>query len=138
MVYGCKVTSRVEISNPFKEPKYVEGVTVPKTSVKYLQKIIDLCRENDTELLLINIPVLGKNKFFDQSGFNQRWTAAQEIGKIAEENNVPYLEYFAGWKELGFDLDRDAMDGEHLNRWGAARFTNFLGSYMKEPAAPIK
>ena len=72
MVYGCKVTSRVEISNPFKEPKYVEGVTVPKTSVKYLQKIIDLCRENDTELLLINIPVLGKNKFFDQSGFNQR------------------------------------------------------------------
>ena len=132
MVYGCKVTSRVEISNPFKEPKYVEGVTVPETSVKYLQKIIDLCRENDTELLLINIPVLGKNKFFDQSGFNQRWTAAQLIGKIAEENKVPYLEYFAGWKELGFDLDRDAMDGEHLNRWGAARFTSFLGNYMKE------
>lgn len=132
MVYGCKVTSRVEIADPYDAPELVEGVTLPETSVNYLQKTIDLCKENDTELLLINIPPLGKNKFFDQSGYNMRWTASQEVEKLAGQNDVPYLDYFAEWDQLGFDLEREAMDGEHLNRWGAARFTSILGNYMKE------
>lgn len=132
MVYGCKVTSRTEPANPFSDPGKVEGVTLPETSVKYLQKTIDLCKENDTDLLFVSIPSLGKNKFFDQSGYNVRWTASQEVAKLAAQNDIPYLDYFAAWKELGFDLDREAMDGEHLNRWGAARFTGIIGKYMKE------
>lgn len=132
LVYGCKVTSRVETAKPFKDPEKVEGIILPETSVSYLQKTIDLCRETGTELLLVSIPPLGRNKFFSQNGYNQRWTAAQEVGKLAAQNNIPYLDYFAAWDELGFDIEKDAMDGEHLNRWGASRFTSILGKYMKE------
>lgn len=132
LVYGCKVTSRVESLIPFEDPQKVEGAVLPESSVNYLQKTIDLCRENNTELLLINIPALGQNKFFSQTGYNHRWTASRELGIFAAKNNIPYLDYFAEWKKLGFDLQTDAMDGEHLNRWGAARFTSLLGKYMKE------
>ena len=132
MVYGCKVTSRVEAAKAFKEPEAVEEVVLPESSVNYLQKTIDLCKETGTELLLLYIPPLGKNKFFDQSGYNYRWTASLETEKIAKQNKVPFLNYFAAWDDLGFDLEREAMDGEHFNRWGAARFTGILGNYLKE------
>jgi hypothetical protein len=132
MIYGCKVNSRIEEAVPFDAPEEVEGVRLPESSVNYLQKIIDLCNENGTQLLLMHIPALGKNKFFGQSGFNYRWTAAQEVKKLAEKNNVPYLDYFAKCQEMGFDLKREASDGEHLNRWGATRFTGILGDYIKE------
>ena len=132
LVYGCKVQGRVEVAKPFKEPKKVEGLTLPDVSLNYLNKIVELCKENDTELLLMNIPVLGKNKFFDQAGYNTRWTAAQEVKKFAEQNDVPYLDYFGKWEEMGFRIENEAMDGEHFNRWGAGRFTKILGNYMKE------
>ena len=131
MVYGCKVTSRTEAADPFKDPEKVE-ITLPDTSVKYLQKLIDLCKESDTQLLFISVPVLGRNKFFSQSGFNTRWSAAGEVGKLAAANDVPCLNYFAEWKKLGFDLEKEAMDGEHINRWGAIRFTNIIGEYLQE------
>lgn len=132
MVYGCKVTSRVQAAVPFSDPEKEEGVLLPGTSAEYLQKTIDLCKENDTKLLLINIPPLGKNMFFGQSGFNTRWTVSQEVGKLAAQNDIPYLDFFSARDELGFDLEKESMDGEHLNRWGAARFTAIIGSYIKE------
>ena len=62
MEYGSKVTGRVDAAAPFDEPEAVD-MELPEISRKYIEKTIDLCRENNTELLLISVPVIGKNKF---------------------------------------------------------------------------
>ncbi|MDO5131492.1 MAG: hypothetical protein Q4D81_00740 [Eubacteriales bacterium] len=131
MVYGAKVISRITGTTPFDEPKITEHA-MSETSRKYLQKTIDLCRENDTGLLLLAMPVPGKNKFIDQHGYNLRCSAVLEVEQLAKENGVRFVNYLAMTQELGFDLEKDSSDGEHLNRWGAAKFTKILGSYIKE------
>ena len=131
MVYGAKVTSRLEPAAGFDEPEITEHV-MTDTSRKYIEKTIDLCRETGTELLLFTMPVPGKNKFFDQHGYNLRASAALEVEQLAREHGVGFVNYFARTQELGFDMEHDVMDGEHLNRWGAEKFTKILGQYITE------
>ena len=131
MVYGAKVTGRVEISEPFREAKITPGA-LTDTSRAYIEKTIELCRDNDTQLLLLTMPVIGKNKFFDQHGFNLRASAAEEVAQIAEENGLLHLNCLGQVEELGLDLQTDAYDGEHLNRWGASKFTAFVGQFIKD------
>lgn len=131
LTYGAKITGRVEKSTPF-EKSSDSHYLLPDTSRTYIQKTIDLCREKNTELLLFTMPVIGKNKFFSQSGFNIRSGAAREVEKLAKENGIHYVNYLDQWDKLGFDIEKDAYDGEHLNRWGAEKFSDTLGKYIKE------
>ena len=129
MEYGCKVTGRVDAAEPFDDPENME-MGLPEISKKYIEKTIELCRANDTQLLMISVPVIGKNKFFGQGGYNLRWTAANEVEKLAKENGVPCVNYFNEGKTLGLDVKTDTYDGEHFNRWGAAKLTAALGEYI--------
>ena len=131
LVYGAKITGRVEESVSYDDPEYGEYL-FPDSSRQYIEKIIDLCRDSDTEILLFTMPVIGRNKFFGQSGFNLRAGAAEEVAGIAREKGVNYINYLTNWKDIGFDLKKDAYDGEHLNRWGASKFTEAVGKYIKD------
>lgn len=131
MEYGSKVTGRREAVKPFSEPEST-GAQLPDISRKYIEKTIDLCRETGTQILLLSVPVIGQNKFFDQDGFNQRWSSAKAVEELAREKGVPCLNYFSKVASLGLDLQTDTYDGEHLNRWGAAKLTSSIGSYLKE------
>ena len=133
MVYGCKVTSRVEISNPFKEPKYVEGVTVPKTSVKYLQKIHDLCRENDTELLLINIPVLwARTSFLTSPVLTSAGLRRRRSARLRKRTMSPIWSILPDGRNWDLTLTGTPWTESTSTAGIAVRFTSFLGNYMKE------
>ena len=128
---GAKVTSRLDAAVPFEKAEITPGA-MTETSRKFIEKTIDLCRENDTELLLITMPVPGENKFFSQKGFNLRASAVEEVGQLAEQKGVAFVNYLEQSGQLGLDLEQDVMDGEHVNRWGAEKFTRILGAYLKE------
>ncbi len=130
MVYGAKVTARVEKSVPYDAPEIRKDL-MPDSSRKYIEEIIDLCQERDTDIFLFTMPIIGKNKFFGQSGFDMRASAAEEVAGIAREKGVKYVNYLTDWEDIGFDLKKDAYDGEHLNRWGAEKFTEAIGQYIK-------
>ena len=52
----------------------------------------------------------------------------------AQELGVPYLD--GNMLELGIDWDRDSYDGgDHLNYYGAAKVTGWLGTYLQENAS---
>lgn len=131
MVYGAKVTSRIEPGGPFDAPAATDHA-MTETSRKYIQKTIDLCRETGTELLMITMPVLAKNRYFGQKGYNLRVGAAREAAQLAGENGILFADFFRDREEFGFDLSMDLSDGEHFNRWGAAKFTRGLGKYIRE------
>lgn len=131
MEYGSKVTGRVDAAAPFDEPEEVE-MELPEISRKYIEKTIELCRDNNTDLLMISVPVIGKNKFFGQSGYNLRWSSAKEVEKLAREKGIPCVNYFSEGESLGLDTQTDTYDGEHFNRWGAAKLTSAIGKYIRE------
>ena len=131
-LYGAKVTSRTRTAVPFEKAEITPGA-MTETSRTYIEKTIDLCRENDTEILLMIMPVPGENQFYKQSGFNLRASAAEEVGQLAKEKGVAFVNYLEQSEQLGLDLEQDVMDGEHVNRWGAEKITKILGAYLKEP-----
>ena len=91
---------------------------------KYLQKIADLCREQNAQLILFSVP----------SPTN--WTVRRHntVGDTAQELGVPYLD--GNLVDLGIDWDTDSYDGgDHLNYYGAAKVTGWLGTYLGENAS---
>lgn len=108
----------------------VEPREVP---VKYLQKIVDLCKETDTELLLVTLPYFISSQYEgathnmanDQAYFN--WAE-----DFAKKNDVPYINYFHLVDDIGFDWFKCLYNYSHMNYWGGQIITEHLGKYLNE------
>ena len=130
-LYGSRITGYRKVSKAFKDPEYIKDTLNP-SSMEALDRLIALCRETGTGLLLLSMPVPAENVWFDQTGYDKRWSAAQDISVLAEKEGLLHLCYLGREKELGIDVERDVCDGEHLNRWGAEKLTSDLGAYLQE------
>ena len=88
---------------------------------EYLLKIIELCREEGIELLLVKTPRAG-------------WNAAKHnlAAQVAEEWDVPFLDFndVDIMEAMEFDYPLDARDGSHLNIYGAEKVGAYLGDYL--------
>lgn len=110
----------LDISN--EEPKHKSKIKhkeeiineMPENSQKYFDKILELCKQNNTEVLMIYIPTIGSwNK--ERSAF---------LTQYAQEKGIPYIDY--NLKE-NFDWKKNTSDkGWHLNIYGAEIITGEL------------
>lgn len=99
----------------------ISGVTdtcklLPKNE-EYLKKIIDLCKEKNTRLLLVKTPsnaTAEAKKYYNV------------VEKIAVENGVEFVDYNLQYDEIGIDLATDFYDSSHLNAWGAEKFSAYF------------
>lgn len=89
----------------------------------YLRKIIEYCKVNDRELLLLKTP--DGNRPLDQPFYNT-------VSLIAEEYGVPYLDMNQYDEEIGLTNADFWTDNWHLNVEGARKCTAFLGDYLME------
>ena len=88
----------------------------------YLEKIYELCQENDTRLILTRTPfpcydtVIGKtNTVYD-------W---------AMEHNVEFINFMQITGDIGLDFGTDSLDGGvHLNESGAEKVSRYLADYI--------
>lgn len=91
---------------------------------EYLMKIIELCKEYNTPLLLISSPFLISEN--EQERFNT-------VADIAAQNGVAYLNYNEGaYRDAGISTQEDFRDEGHLNMVGIAKYTKHLGGFIKE------
>lgn len=98
--------------------------TLPETSMDYLARIAELCRENDIELVLIKAPTLYPHWY-------EQWD--EQVREFARENNVPYINYIYLRDNMGLDMSVDTYDaGLHLNITGAEKFADYLGRYLTD------
>ena len=85
----------------------------------YMNKIQELCKQNDIQLFIIKIPT---SKLW---GIPQN----QAIEQYAKEIQVPYIDLNA---EVTMNWDEDTYDnGVHLNVYGAEKVSKYLGNYLK-------
>lgn len=88
--------------------------------VEYLEKIIQLCKEKNIEVLIINMPYTGNN---------QRCTNYAQV--LADKYDVNFCNMMQ--QEGIINYSTDLCDGNfHLNPSGARKVTKYLGQYIKE------
>ena len=95
---------------------------VYEENMRYLEKIYELCLDNDAELILVKAPfpcyevIIGEvNTVFD-------W---------AEEKGIPYLNLMQFTNEIGINYYSDTCDGiAHMNYLGATKVSRYLAEYI--------
>ena len=98
------------------------GQTMPieDNLMKYLDRIIDLCRENGVELIFYRAPYLSTENELKKANF---------LAEYLAEQGIPFYDLEA---ELDFDPMTDFFDEHHLAVPGMAKATDFLGARIQE------
>ncbi len=95
-----------------------------ENAYRYLDKMTELCRENDVELVLIKAPSLYPY-WYDE------WN--QQMVDYAEEHGLKYYNFLEVTDEIGLDFSQDTYDsGLHLNLSGAEKLSKYFGRILAE------
>lgn len=113
---GNTPIKRVDLSN------YKERKNLSKKNSLYLNKIIDLTRDNNIKLILVKSPT--ENSEQKQAYYN-------EVKKIALEKNIDFLDYNMIYNEVGIDFNEDFFDTGHLDTSGAKKVSKHFSNYLK-------
>ncbi len=95
--------------------------TLPSRNRSYFKKIKDYCEEHGARLVLFSCPN------------TKHWNNARhkEIAKLADEYGLDFIDLNTLTKDVSIDWSRDTRDGgDHLNYYGAAKATAYLGKYL--------
>ncbi len=107
--------------NKWKDYRSFDQHQLPDASRQILDSIMDMCREKNVEVIFYTTPYGG--------GEYQYYEAME---KYAKENGCTYLNGFALADEIGIDPKTDFQDMDHLNKSGAGKMADYLGSYIME------
>lgn len=90
----------------------------------YLDKMVALCKEKGTQLVLIKAPALSP-VWWDQ------WDA--QIEAYAQKNDLLYINMLDYQQEIGIDWSKDTYDtGLHLNVYGAEKAADWFGNVLRQ------
>ncbi|MBQ7775927.1 MAG: SGNH/GDSL hydrolase family protein [Lachnospiraceae bacterium] len=92
----------------------------------YLDKMTQLCKENDIQLILIKAPSLYPY-WYDE------WEVQME--EYAAANDLMYINFLELIEETGLDFTTDTYDaGLHMNLSGAEKLSHYFGRILAEEA----
>lgn len=90
----------------------------------YLDKMTQLCKENDIELILVKAPSLYPYWY-------EQWET--QIEEYALKHELLYINFLELTEEIGIDFATDTYDaGLHMNLSGAEKCSRYLGRVLTE------
>ena len=120
---GFKKNPSKAIEDYPEKQKYIqdgEFKEIESDIVKYIQKIIDLCKKNNVELIFYRSPYTSKVNELKK---------INHMRQICDENGVVFIDTEA---ELQFSYLTDFLDYEHLSEVGANKATELMIPYILE------
>ena len=100
-----------------------EQYEFPEETKKYMDKIVETCKENGIKLILVEIP----------SADSWSYAKSQAITEYANNNGLIFIDCNMHLDEMNFDWMHDTPDGgDHLNVFGAEKVSKYLGKYLKD------
>ncbi len=97
---------------------------------EYLDKITNLCKENNIELILAKMPASYPYWYEEYE---------KQITDYAQKNNLKYINLIDKTEEIGIDYKHDTYDaGLHLNLTGATKLSKYLAQVLKDESERIK
>lgn len=106
-----------------------KAIELSEHAALYLEKIIELCEEQNIELILYTAPYGYKNKEEEHFDRKQRFNLTMKT--YCEEKEIPYFD-FQRITDSGIDFAEDFRDYSHMNTYGATKITQYLGAYLTE------
>ena len=95
-----------------------------ENSYKYLDMMVELCKENDIQLVLMKAPSIYPY-WYDE------WDEA--MTEYAKENDLLYVNFLDHIEDIGIDFEKDTYDGGlHLNVYGAEKLADYFGNILVE------
>lgn len=94
--------------------------SLSEKAIAELDEIVDLCRENDIEIIFYTVPYQGQYNYSDA------------MEEYAKKNGYVYFDLFKYADEVGIDGKTDFQDTDHLNSSGAVKVADYLGQYIVE------
>jgi len=112
---------------PYETP-YVErplvDYTLGENSWYWLNKMVELCREHGTQLVLIKAPSMSPVWW-------EQWD--QQVEDYAAQQGLLYINMLDHIEDIGIDWSTDTYDaGLHLNVYGAEKAARWFGKILSE------
>ncbi len=108
------------ISKDEKEP-------MPEEMLKYLDMLVELCKENKVELIMYVAPF---NSLYDEENTREDLFRRQRIFNwledYTEEKGIRYYNLFYEILEMNLDGMTDYKDSQHFNCYGQAKVTRYM------------
>ena len=93
-------------------------------NMKWLDKILELCKKNNIKLILIKAPSVYPYWYSEYE---------EQIINYASKNDILYVNLLSRAEEIGIDYNQDTYDGGlHLNLNGAIKNSKYFGKILKE------
>lgn len=97
---------------------------IPEKIRIYLDKIVDLCSENDIDLIFVKIPATN-------------WSSAKHnaVQEYVNQNNIEFYDFNIEelYEEMGYNFGEDSRDNNgHPNIWGAAKISEAVGKILQQ------
>ena len=118
----------ITISKPYTKdytdaPLTDEATPLDSKVLKYLEKFVKTCKDNDIELVFFYIP--------SPDSWNIK--NSNSIKNYAKEHDIEYLDLNLIYKDIGIDFTKDTCDaGDHLNVYGAEKVSSYIGDYINK------
>ena len=100
-----------------------ERIVLSSMGNEYLQRIIDLCKQEKIGLVLFCAPYPETAEGSAQQN---------SIADLAKKNGVTFFDFNTFYQKIGIDYSNDYRDGNHLNNSGADKVTKYLEDYIKK------
>lgn len=93
----------------------------------YMDRIVELCKENNVKLILYTAPF---NTLYIDDAQTEELFRMQRIfnglNDYAKEKGIPYYNLFYEINEIGLKGETDYMDSQHLNCYGQEKLTRYM------------
>lgn len=119
---GFLVNKNVKPAKNLPTKRNLASYDFPEECIDFLNKIVDLCKENDIELVLIKAPSLYPYWYDEYE---------EKIKEFANENDIDYYNLLEKRDEIGLDYEVDTYDGGlHLNFYGAEKLSKYFAKIL--------
>lgn len=101
--------------------KFNEIESIEDKNISYLNKIVDLCEENNTQILFVELPT------------TTSWCSKKSnlVSEYAKSKNINFIDCNYTLDDINIDFNTDFRDGgNHLNVAGAEKIASYLGEII--------
>jgi hypothetical protein len=123
-INGFMIRSDVVPAGFIPDPLHQANYQFGDNAYSYLERMVQLARDNGIELVLVKAPVLYPYWY-------EQWD--EQIIAFAEENNLLYINFLEYIDDIGLDFSTDTFNaGLHLNVYGAELLSRYFGEILRE------
>ena len=96
-----------------------------KVLEKKLVELLEYCKEQKLNVVFVRSPHMVYKKTYE------RVKRSNRAAEIVRKYGYDYINLEREWDKMGIDLTKDFYNYDHLNAYGAAKLTDYLGNILQ-------